>query len=90
MLCLILSEHSFIYSQSVSHPDSRWSISEQCSTMEVQELLYTVLTNMPLMPDDNKKLAGNVSETKLFLIGEKTFYCFEKSQAEQKDWPWYL
>ena len=28
-------------SQSVSHPYSRWSISEQCSTMEVQEHKYT-------------------------------------------------
>ena len=28
-------------SQSVSHPYSRWSISKQCSTMEVQEHKYT-------------------------------------------------
>ena len=51
--------------------------------MEVQELLYRVLTNMPLMPDDNQKVAGNVSETKLFIIGETTFYCYEKSLTEQ-------
>lgn len=47
------------------------------------------------MPDDTKKSQEmSVKQTVLFLIGETTFDCYEKSKrkskTEQKDWPWYL